>query len=292
MFKSVLASLTGSPSDTTVLETAGQVATSFKAHVDCLHVKFDVGDPGNATAFETAGFNARVMEQLRAMDKRIQEHAARAHAAFEEVRKAKNLAIIENGSGAANEPSVAYQEVTGVDLDATLNQARLHDLAIVAHDARYVIDVPDRAGSIMLRSGRPVLVPTRKASKTLGTRVVVAWKDTREAARAVGAALPFLQKAEAVHILGVSEESLSEGAAKQIDELARQLRWHGVQAKTKTLPYSLTPPVERLLDEAYKLDADLLVMGGYGHSRFSELVFGGMTREVLKGCEVPLLLAH
>lgn len=74
------------------------------------------------------------------------------------------------------------------------------------------------------------------------------------------------------------------------NELIRALAWDGVKAQSRLLEFS--PTGETILDEAYHLDTDLLIMGGYGHSRLREIFFGGMTREILPECEIPVLMAH
>jgi nucleotide-binding universal stress UspA family protein len=205
----------------------------------------------------------------------------------------RNLMIAEEPKAdRGTATSLAYREVIGADLDETINTARLHDLTVIARDSRNVILEPDRAGTVMLSSGRPVLVPPRRAPKTMGTKVALAWKNTAEAARAVASAMPFIVGAQAVTVLAANEEDDARRFAEPARLLVRELSWHGVNAKSKLLPFSLKPAGETLLDEAYRLDVDLLVMGGYGHSRFREIVFGGVTREILAESEVSVLMCH
>lgn len=286
MFKLILASLTGAPSDTAVLETSVQVATRFSAHVDCLHVSamFDA----DALAMSQWVVSA---EQIRAMEKHISEVDSLARSSFEEVCERKHLV---RSAEPGNAPSFAYIETVGHDLKETIHSSRVHDLTIIARDSRNVIATePDRAGKLMLSTGRPILVPPRKAAKTLGSHVVVAWKNAPEAARALGFAMPLLAGAEAVTVLAVSEgEDDPDKTVAPAQELARALRWYGIKAETKALAFSLKPVGETVLDEAYRRDADLLVMGGYGHSRLREFAFGGMTREILSECEIPVFLSH
>lgn len=289
MIKSMLASLTGQPSDLAVLGTAAQAARKFTAHVDCLHVTSNTLIEDVASAGLLLG---GTIEQLRALDKRASDAKQRAHAAFDELCKRERLVLTESPQ-ASSVPSVAFREITGSDDEVTIRAARAHDLTIVARDSRNVVTEPDRAGTIMLASGRPTLVPPRKAAKTLGKRIVVAWKDTAEASRAVASAMPFLGTADVVTLVSLSEgESDLDKVAAFARDVARQLLWHGVRAEAKGLEFSLKPTAESILDEAYRLDADLVVMGGYGHSRLRELVFGGMTREILTECEIPVLLSH
>ncbi len=292
MFKSILASLTGFPSDNAVLESAFLVANEFQAHVDCLHVTLGVAEVDVASTFEASFLSARTVEQVRAMERRIADNAARAQKAFDEIRARRNLVVRESPDIISSAATFAYREIIGSDLDLTTEEARIHDLTIIARDSRNVIIEPDRAGTVMLGSGRPILVPPRKAAKTIGTKIVIAWKNNAEAARACAAAMPFIAKATEVTVLAVKEGTDAEEYARPAKALARALAWHGKKVEAKLLEFSLKPAAETMLDEAYRLDADLLVMGGYGHSRFREVVFGGMTREVLSECEIPALLAH
>jgi nucleotide-binding universal stress UspA family protein len=229
-------------------------------------------------------------EQIRALEQHISEADVRARASYEEICQRKHLT---QSSQPGTLPSFAFVDVTGNDVRETIRLARLHDLTIIARDSRNVITEPDRAGKVMLSCGRPVMVPPRKAAKGFGERIVIAWKNTAESARAVAAATPFLASAKSVTIVAISEgEADLERVAAPAKELAQALKWYGISAEAKALPFSLKPAGETLLDEAYRLDADLLVMGGYGHSRLREFAFGGMTQEILFECEIPVLMSH
>jgi len=119
--------------------------------------------------------------------------------------------------------------------------------------------------------------------------VVIAWKATREAARAVTAALPFIQIAKEIVIITVAEDH--RAPAEEADRLMAGLRWHGVPVSVRRLQPNGQRPADTLLAAAREYAA-LLVMGGYGHSRLREWIFGGFTLHVLRGCEVPVLIAH
>ena len=286
MFDLMLASLTGTPSDVSVLETASLIGTMFSSHVDCLHV----AEPLDGV--EALGLNHWDItnEQLQFMEKRVTEQAARARTTYEAICGTKEGPLPDESP--RRTVSFAFRQISG-HLGETIHEARLHDLTIIARDSRNVITEPDRAGKVMLSAGRPVLVPPRKAAKTFGKRIVVAWKDKPESARAIGFATPLLKRAQAVVILAVSEgETDLDKVNAPARELAQALKWHGVVADVKALPFSLKPAGETILDEAYRVDADLLVMGGYGHSRLREFAFGGVTREILSECEIPVFLSH
>jgi nucleotide-binding universal stress UspA family protein len=146
--------------------------------------------------------------------------------------------------------------------------------------------------SVMLASGRPALVlPRFGCPETFGTVATIAWKPTREAARAVTAALPLLRRANEVHVLcwGAHEDGAITG--ERLD-LGRYLALHGVQAtwhRDASQPDKLG---EALLSRLADLSASLLVMGCYGHSRAREWTLGGASRTILASMTVPVLMAH
>lgn len=141
---------------------------------------------------------------------------------------------------------------------------------------------------LVVHSGRPCLVVPRAGSfEVVGRRVVIAWKQTREAAQAVTAALPWLRTAQAVHAVGYGED-----AAETLLRLQAYLQGHQVSLKIHPDPGRDVDVGEDLLSRTADLGGDLLVMGCYGHSRAREWVLGGVSRSVLRGMTVPVLMAH
>ena len=149
---------------------------------------------------------------------------------------------------------------------------------------------PDLLERLLLGCGRSLLIaPTQLSDPVLGT-VMVCWKETAEAARAVGAATPLLAKAERVIFASVEEDdpSLADGLA----DLARQLTRHGISAEIEFMSPAAGAAGEMLVATARSHRANLLVMGGYGHGRAREIVFGGFTRSVLESAEMPVFMMH
>ena len=149
----------------------------------------------------------------------------------------------------------------------------------------------DFAVSVMIASGKPALIiPYANACKTLGQDVLIAWAPTREAARALTAAVPFLQQARHIHLV-VQADSNQEGSGASAVEA--YLKLHSVNAPVKRhMSVPDTSVGEALLSLAADVSADLLVMGCYSHSRARELVFGGASRTLLKSMTLPVLMAH
>lgn len=154
------------------------------------------------------------------------------------------------------------------------------------------VGVPsDFVPSVLIGSGRPALVvPYVDLGTTFGEEVLIAWKPTRECAHAVSAAIPFLKRAQRIHLVIADD---ADAVADQARALEDYLRLHGVKAPIQR--HSAVPsgePGEALLSLAADVGADLLVMGCYGHSRTRELVLGGATRTVLQSMTLPVLMAH
>ncbi|HWI81180.1 universal stress protein [Ramlibacter sp.] len=145
---------------------------------------------------------------------------------------------------------------------------------------------------VMAGSGKPALVlPYAGAMPSVGQTIVIAWKPTREAARAVSAAVPLLQRARRVHVVSWGEAS--EGVVGAKLGLDDYLKLRGVEAvwhrEGGPEPSALG---DLLLSRAFDLDADLLVMGCYGHGRAREWVLGGTSRTILRSMTLPVLMAH
>ena len=144
---------------------------------------------------------------------------------------------------------------------------------------------------VILDVGRPVLVIPRTGSfPTLGERILVAWTPSRGAVRAVNDALPLLCRAKSVKVVAVNPDA-GFGEIPGAD-IALHLARHGVDAVAETVKSPDKRVGVALLDEADKFGADLIITGAFGHSRFRELVLGGVTRRLLADAKVPVLFSR
>lgn len=173
-------------------------------------------------------------------------------------------------------------------------QGRGFDLAIVGQSGLSE-DEAERPGSLpqalVMTTGRPVLVvPRILAEADAGRRVIVAWNDSREAARALADALPFLRRADRVCVVNVGQAATPSMAA--LDMPLGYLALHGVTADGEILRAEPGDEAQAVLARSARLEADLLVMGGYGHGRLREFVLGGMTRDMLSRLPLPVLMSH
>jgi nucleotide-binding universal stress UspA family protein len=215
-------------------------------------------------------------------------------------------AVAEKASGAATLEFEAVKERTrrsetpmelrredvliGTVEDVVARHAMHADITIMQAPANIHEDAAFEAA--LFRSGRPVLVmPAAWKGETIGKRVVVAWKPKREAARAVADAAPFLSEADQVTVVTVDARPESQGAGAGRD-ICTNLARKGVAVELRNIDGMGQGAETALLDEARALEADLIVMGGYGHSRLREFVFGGVTRALSRTPPIPVLLSH
>lgn len=145
---------------------------------------------------------------------------------------------------------------------------------------------------VVMEAGRPVLIAPEGADHFTGRAAVVAWKDTREARRAVFDALPLLRRTEEVVVQAVCSEADAEYAEAQTSDVAAWLNRHGINARARVSAGAEGDVVEELNAEALAIGADLIVAGAYGHSRLREWAFGGVTRTLLDDPRCWLLLSH
>jgi nucleotide-binding universal stress UspA family protein len=158
-----------------------------------------------------------------------------------------------------------------------------------AEDAYHAFD----PGMVLLNAGRPVLiVPDGLGEHYPGRRVLVAWKETREARHAVHSALPYLRMAEHIALVEIAENVLEAAARERLDDVEQYLLRHGIVVNKKAVLNSHGSISDLLRNEASKESADLIVAGAYGHTRLGEWVFGGVTRGLLQKCEVCCLFSN
>jgi nucleotide-binding universal stress UspA family protein len=275
-YKTILVHLHDSRRAEALLEPAIQLATRYNSHLLGLHVYASLPAPP-----VSMGYASSLVGSLVAQERKQGGDIAATFA-----RMTANAAFV---------PEWRLLKVPHVDLaSVVMEHGRAADLIIAGQtdpdwDLSPLLDFPER---LALESGRPVLViPYAGRYRQIGRNVVIAWKPTREAARAVFDALPLLQGAENVHILEVKGRSDEAGLAPDTSITAALAR-HGIRPTIRT---SVAPDIsvgDDILSRLSDLDADLLVMGAYGHSRMRELVFGGATRHIARHMTVPTLFSH
>ncbi|HHY51148.1 MAG TPA: universal stress protein [Alphaproteobacteria bacterium] len=275
MIKDIVVHLTGSEEDAVRLAYAAPIARTLDAHLTGLQVH----NLPEVIAITDPTGSAFLQELLKESHKRADAVAESLKARLAQIGLPHELRRLD-----------VYPGRAGAALAA---EARTSDLFLGTRPYGDPTKQERIEETVLFRSGRGCLLlpPGGTPPKSYGT-IFVAWKDTREAARAVAEALPFLQRAQQV-VVGLVEE---EGASEQYRiaagaDIGRYLSRHGVSAEIRRIA-GWAYAGEALLNEANQLLADMIVMGGYGHSRFREWVLGGATRHILTHATVPVLIAH
>jgi nucleotide-binding universal stress UspA family protein len=227
---------------------------------------------------------SRVVIDLPEMSREAESHSRERgkHLLARVVEEAGKRGVPVSTSSLAAGPAM-LGEVAG-------QHARYFDLALLGWAAGNPT-ARMAAEAVVFGSGRPTILLPALTSIGRIDNVAVAWDGSRVAARAVGDALPFLERASQIHVLTVTDEK----PIKHDDigeRLATSLRRHGLAAKWHAITAEDCPIGITLQEHAIKAGAELLVMGGYGHSRLREFVLGGATAGVLDDLRLPILLSH
>lgn len=183
-------------------------------------------------------------------------------------------------------------------VDVIALQARYADLLVMGQvdpDRPADLVPSDLPGQAAVMAGRPVLaLPYAWTPRPIGRRIIVGWDGERESTRAIHDAMPFLLRAESVQVLVVGGQSSLHSRHGDLPgaDIAAHLARHGVPVEAGSQSGGDIPVADALLSAAADTDADLLVMGAYGRSRFREMVLGGTTRRMLSEMTLPVLLSH
>lgn len=280
-YRTVLVSLTNMETTQALLDVAMKISDKEKTHIIGLHIIPAIDIPA---VLEPVGIPESVYEDHKiACDKRATE----IRIVFDETLKREGF----NG-----EWLCSRSETTEV-AHKIIEHARCSDVVVVSKkpkdgkDTNHV-NLPEY---LLMEAGRPVLVVPHDAEirSSVGQYPLVAWNGSKEAARAVFDAIPLLTGSQEVYSLWVNPE-VHTGENRDVvsSEIATTLARYDIPVKTLQAESHGRGIGETILDKARDRGADLIVMGGYGRSRFREYVFGGATREILKDMSVPVLLSH
>jgi nucleotide-binding universal stress UspA family protein len=291
MPKIVLLPVSGSPADPEVFAMALTIARTFDSHLVALHVRPDARRDIASLAASDGGMTSGIDTLLERMESDADTREKAASDAWHVFCSQNNIA----GADTPKDKGVTAEWVSelGVEADWLAEYGRTADLIVVGRgEEKWGPDYVLMEAALM-DTGKPVLIAPRAAGTPVAPIngvVGIAWKDTREAAGAVHAAMPFLRAAGQVNVFIVPESG--DDSDKSHLRLVRMLRWHNPNISIHALSDGGQPPVAILLDAAVKAGCGLLVMGGYGHGRLREAVFGGFTRAVLEAAPLPVLMAH
>lgn len=189
----------------------------------------------------------------------------------------------------------AWRSAIGTPSKIVAQEARAADVVIAGRDLQRLRDEPYHAvdpGDLLMRLGRPLLVVPPGTDHLEAQHVVIGWKDTREARRAVWDALPLLVLADHVKVVELVERENIDAAVTQGNAIVSYLERHGVKADAEVRTQRERSVADELLLVAEQTGSDLLVVGGYGHTRLREWVLGGVTGDLLKHSPKCCLFSH
>jgi nucleotide-binding universal stress UspA family protein len=276
MIKDIVVNLTGGTTQHPASDYAVSVAEAFSAHIAGIAFAYEPVIPVSVLG----GIPTELIDAQRAENTAVATDAMkRFDAAAKRVGLSAETRIIEASvAGAA--------EIFG-------RIARRFDLAVVGQAERDNGPAEDlMIEGALFESGRPAIVVPYIQSTGLKTgRVTACWDGSRAAARAIGDAMPLLAKAGLVELLIVSGE---RGKSDEIAgaDMGRHLARHGLKVEVKRVPKGDIEVADVILSHVADSGADLIVMGGYGHSRLREFVLGGVTNSILSTMTVPVLMSH
>lgn len=280
-FKSILTILTNPTDAELAISSAAKLARSQDAHLDVLVLGVDRTQVG----YSYIGSGAVLM----------QVGIDRAEADARALETAAKAALAEE-SGDLRYSVEAVVTQLGALTDLVASRARFADLVVlprpygpgIGTEAEAVVE------AALFEGKAPVLVLPAKGlgENVVPKRIVVAWNQSSEAMAATRLALPFLKAADAVNITVIDPPTQGEERSDPGGMLCQMLVRHGVHAEVSVLARSLPRISDVLARHVWDQNADMLVMGAYGHSRFREAILGGATRNMLEKAEVPVLMAH
>jgi len=291
LIKTILVAVSGGSATDGATELACRLASRLRAHVEGYHVLMD---PRAVFAAAGAGGGVAVSDAfIEEMSADAAVGATKAQAAFNAAAQRHGLAYQElppQAGAGGDGSSCCWRQEAGHAPKLVARRARFFDVVVLGRSERAVRgSYSDTVEQTLEESARPVLLAPSKAPSDIGRSVALAWHDSLEAVRALAAALPLLAAADSVTVITAGEAS-DPDAASVIDHLA----WHGIAAKQHHLALHSGDTIGTvLLGAAQSVNADILVMGGYGRRPWREALFGGATREVISTeTSLPLLLVH
>ena len=277
MFKDIIVNLTPGETPDPVIDYAISVASAFGAHLCGVAFIYDPVIPATAMG---GGIPADLIESQRIESEKA---AGAAAARFDAAAKRAGLSYEGHQTSASGAGAADYFS----------HVARRFDLSIVGQSQPEGMVMSDLVlETALFESGRPVLaVPYIQKGGLKLDRVMACWDGGRTASRAIGDAMPLLTRAKAVELTTFSGERGKRDELPGVD-MGQHLARHKVNVTVNRVPLGDVDIADAILSHAADTSADLIVMGGYGHSRLREFILGGATRGILQSMTVPVLLSH
>ncbi len=269
-----------------VIDGAIAVCRYFRTQLELLHAHIS---PREMMAESAHGIPETAMRPvLEAAERHVAQQADAVRSAVARVCRRRRIAFVDSGAAAPSGCAVIWHEEEGLRSTSVALRGRLADLILAAQPSEQ--SMPSASLDAALReTGRAVIVLPRPSAAFDPSVAVIAWNGSREAARAVTAALPLLHRANAVHVVATGRYMRDFPSAQ---DLVAYLARHEIDARARRIDASDDAAAGAILTAADGLGAGLIVMGAYSRTRLSEVILGGVTRRVLLRSPVPVLMAH
>jgi nucleotide-binding universal stress UspA family protein len=287
--KSFLVPVGGAGSDECVLKTALAAARPFAAHLNFLHVHVGAGQAAVHSPHADFASGPGLRQALAELEHEAKVRTGTAEQHVHDFCARSQIAMAEPGK-LSDAVTASWRVEQNDALRRIVFHARHNDLVIAGRATKPNGLPPDFVESVLIGCGRPILIASAAPPRSLTGTIMVCWKESAEAARAVAAAMPLLRKAERAIFASVAETN--DGTAESMQGIARHCALNGIAAEAKLIAPSGRSPEVALAAAAQECKADLVVMGAYGHSRMRELIFGGCTRAFIRHADRPILLMH
>lgn len=287
MLKTILVPTSGSGADAGVFATALALGRCAAAHLQFLHVHVSPGEAAAHAPHVDFAMGPAITESLVYL-------RGRSHELSESARRHYDDLCSRNGVEIRSKPirsaaiSASWSEETDRAMDRLMFHARHSDLTVVGRSRSTDYLAAGLIESLLGNCGRPIVIAPDSTPPTAIGTIMVGWKEQPEAARALGAAMPLLERAERVILLSVTEEGAASREA--LEHLAGELAWHGITAEIRLVRDGSGPATERLPQLLGELRPDLMVVGAFSHTPLREVVFGGITRMLIEASDVPVLM--
>jgi nucleotide-binding universal stress UspA family protein len=289
MIKTILVPASGSSTDKSVFATALAAAKPLAAHLDFYHVHLSVGEASVRAPHVDFCVGAALPMAFQVLTEEESGLSERAAAHFKDFCRSHTVEICDEPN-CMRTVSASFLEEQGFARDRLTLHARHSDLVVLGRSS-HVDYLPTRLiEDILMDCGRPLLIAPDYSPTTLTGTVVVGWKETPQCARALSAACPLLDRAQRVILLNIVERG--SGIPGSLDHLAQRLKWHGISVETQSIASPASTLTSEVARAACDLHADLLVVGGFGHGRLCERLFGGVTQSLLQHANVPVFMMH
>jgi nucleotide-binding universal stress UspA family protein len=289
-YAKILVPVTGAKNDALALETAFAAAAPFEAHVEAF---FAHPDPREVVSYVYSGVPvapALIQSIIDGQTKLADDAQSVARSALMATAKDAGAAFLASPARNAG-LSCSFRARYGFVPHLIADAARLADLVVFKPSAGEERNVIASAMlETLVRANRPVLLPAQERPASLARSIAIGWDGRDAAAHAITAAIPFLKLAARIEILTV--QTVDNLGAESIGALTEYLDLHGIIASHRNVSQKNQSVSACLTESATAAGADLLVMGGYGHSHLRETFLGGVTMDVVSHHALPVFLMH